>query len=291
MDCHPPGSSVHEISKQGSWSGLPFPSPGDLPPWVDPPNPGIKPGSPALQADSLLTELWGKPSLCLKHVDNDLGNMLPHAEHSQSMFCSQLVDHTPSSFTLPRSLESTLTTNSEFWLKISLKDTGFDLWTHFQRGYMPSALCLFLRKLSQSYGFYNSYIWMWELDHKKGWAPKNLCFQTAVLKNTLESPLDSKEIKPVNPKVNQPWIIIGRADAEGDAPILWPPDSKIHLIRKDPDARKRLKAGGEGGDRGGDGWIASLTQWPWVWANSRGQWRQGSLVCYSKWVHNESDMT
>ena len=79
---------------------------------------------------------------------------------------------------------------------------------------------------------------MWELDHKEGWASKNWCFQTVVLEKTLESPLESKEIKPVNPKGNQSWIFIGRTDAEGEAPILWPTDAKSWLIRKDPDPRK-----------------------------------------------------
>ena len=89
---------------------------------------------------------------------------------------------------------------------------------------------------SQSYGFSNSHEWMWELDHKEGWAPNNWCFWTVVLEKTLESPLNCKEIKPVNPKGNQPWIFIGRIDAE--APILWPPDVKSQLIWKDPDAGK-----------------------------------------------------
>ena len=79
---------------------------------------------------------------------------------------------------------------------------------------------------------------MWELDYKENWAPKNWCFRTVVLEKTLESPLDSKEIKPVNPKGNQSWIFIGRTDAETEAPILWPPDSKSQLIGKDPDAKK-----------------------------------------------------
>ena len=77
---------------------------------------------------------------------------------------------------------------------------------------------------------------MWELDHKESWEPKNWCFWTVVLAKTLESPLDCKEIQPVNPKGDQPWIFIGRTDAE--APILWPPDAKNWLIRKDPDAGK-----------------------------------------------------
>ena len=79
---------------------------------------------------------------------------------------------------------------------------------------------------------------MWELDRKEGWVPKNRCFRTVVLEKTLESPLDSKEIKPVNPKGNQPWIFIGRTDAEAEAPILGPPDVKSQLIAKDPDAEK-----------------------------------------------------
>ena len=116
---------------------------------------------------------------------------------------------------------------------------------------------------SQSYGFSNSHVWMWELDNKEGWAPKNWCFWTVVLEKTLENPLDCKEITPVNPKGNQPWIFIGRTDAE--APIIWPHDAKSWLIGKDPE---RLRARGEGDNRGWDGWMASLTQWTWVWANS-----------------------
>ena len=79
---------------------------------------------------------------------------------------------------------------------------------------------------------------MWELDHKEGWALKNWCFQTVTLEKTLESTLDCKEIKPVNSKGNQPWILIGRTDAEAEAPILWLPYSKSQLIGKDADARK-----------------------------------------------------
>ena len=78
----------------------------------------------------------------------------------------------------------------------------------------------------------------WGLDHKKGRAPENWCFQTVVLEQTLESPMDSKEIQPVNPKGNQPWIFIGRTDAEAEVPILWPPDVKSWHIGKDPDASK-----------------------------------------------------
>ena len=85
--------------------------------------------------------------------------------------------------------------------------------------------------------------------HKEDWAPKNWYFQTVVLEKTLENPLDSKEIKSVSPKGKQPWIFIGRTDAEAEAPILWPLDAKSQLIGKDPDAGKVWGLGGEGGDR------------------------------------------
>ena len=94
---------------------------------------------------------------------------------------------------------------------------------------------------SQSYVFSSSHVQMWELDHTEGWAPKNWCFLIAVLEKTLESPLNFKEIKPVNPKGNQSWIFIGRTDAEAEAPILWPPFTKSQLIWKDPDAGKNWR--------------------------------------------------
>ena len=91
---------------------------------------------------------------------------------------------------------------------------------------------------SQSYVFSSSHVWRWELDHKEGWALKSWCFSTVVLESTLESPLDCKEIKPVNVKGDQSWIFFGMTDAEAEAPVLWPPDAKSQLIRKDPDAGK-----------------------------------------------------
>ena len=91
---------------------------------------------------------------------------------------------------------------------------------------------------SHSYGFSSSHVWMWELDHKEGWAPKNWCVHIVLLEKTLESSLDYKERETVNHKGNQPWIFIGRTDAEADAPILWPPDVKNWQIWKDPDAGK-----------------------------------------------------
>ena len=91
---------------------------------------------------------------------------------------------------------------------------------------------------SQGYGFSSGHVWMWELDHKEVWAPKNWCFWTVVLEKTLESPLDRKEIKPVNPKGNQPWIFTERTDAEAEAPRLWSLNLNSGFIRKHPDAGK-----------------------------------------------------
>ena len=91
---------------------------------------------------------------------------------------------------------------------------------------------------SQGYGFSSSHVWMWELDYKESWAQKNWCFWTVVLEKTLESPLDCKEIQPVNPKRDQSWVFIGRNDVEAETPILRSPDAKSWLIWKDPDAEK-----------------------------------------------------
>ena len=112
---------------------------------------------------------------------------------------------------------------------------------------------------SPRYGVSSSHVHMWELDHKEGWVLKNWFFQTVVLEKTLESPLDRKEIKSVNPKGNQSWIYMHWKD--------W-----CKSWRSNPLATwswEWLKAKGEGSDRGWDGWMASLTQWTWAWANSR----------------------
>ena len=90
----------------------------------------------------------------------------------------------------------------------------------------------------QTCGFSSSHVWKWELDRKEASVPKNWCFWTVVLEKTLESPLDSKEIKQVNPKGNQPWIFIRRTDAGVEVLILWPLDAKSHLVGKDPDSGK-----------------------------------------------------
>ena len=91
---------------------------------------------------------------------------------------------------------------------------------------------------SQSYGFSSSHVQMWELDHKVGWVLKNWYFQIVVLEKTLDSPLDCKEIKPINPIGNQTWIFIGKTDTDAETPILWPPDTKSQLSGKEPDAEK-----------------------------------------------------
>ena len=91
---------------------------------------------------------------------------------------------------------------------------------------------------SQSYGFSSCQVWMWELDYKESWASKNWCFWTVLLEKILESPLNCKELIPINCKGNQSWLFIGRTDAEAETPILWPPDVKNWLLGKDPDAGK-----------------------------------------------------
>ena len=113
---------------------------------------------------------------------------------------------------------------------------------------------------------------MWELDYKESWAWKNWCFWTVVLEKTLESPLDFKEIQPVHPRGNQSWIFIGRTDAEAETLATWC-EEPTHCKR--PRRCERLKAGGEGNDIGRDSWMASLTQWTWVWASSGRWWRTG----------------
>ena len=110
-------------------------------------------------------------------------------------------------------------------------------------------------------------------DHKESWALENWCFWTVGLEKTFESLLDSKEIKPVNPKGNQSWILIGRTDAE--VPILWPSDAKSCLVKKDL-MLESLKARREKDNRGRDGWMVSPTQRTWVWASSRKWWRTGN---------------
>ena len=144
---------------------------------------------------------------------------------------------------------------------------------------------------SQSYGFSNSHVWMWELDYKENWELKNWCFWTVGLEETLESPLDSKEIKPINPKGNQSWIFIGRTDAEAETPILWWPDVKNWLLGKDPDSWKNWRQEEKGMTEdemvGWHHWLKGheFEQVPGVGDG------KGSLACCSPWGPKESDMT
>ena len=143
---------------------------------------------------------------------------------------------------------------------------------------------------SQGYGFSSSRVWMWELDYKEGWAPKNWCFLAVVLEKTLESPLDFKEIQSVHPKGNQSWIFIGRTDAEAETPILWPPDAKSWLIWKGPDARK--DGGQEEKGTTEDemvGWLHRLNGHGSGWTPGVGD-GQGGLACCSLWGRKELDM-
>ena len=134
---------------------------------------------------------------------------------------------------------------------------------------------------SESYGFSSSHVRIWELDHKEGWALKNWCFQILVLEKTLESLLDSKEIKAVNPKENQLWICIGRTDA--DAPTLWQPDVKSQFTGKVPDPGKDWEQEEKGvTENEMFGWHHWLNGYEfeecsnsWIWANSARQWSTG----------------
>ena len=125
----------------------------------------------------------------------------------------------------------------------------------------------------------------------KGWAPKNWCLQTVVLEKTLESPLDSKEIKPVNPKGNQPWTFIGRTDAAAEGSILWLPDVKNWLIGKDPDSGKNWRQEEKGMTEDEMvGWHHWLNGQEFEQALGNGE-GQGTLACCSPWGRKESDVT
>ena len=145
-----------------------------------------------------------------------------------------------------------------------------------------------LTKVHLVNGFSSSHVWMWELDHKKSWAPKNWRFWTGVLEKTLESPLDRKEIKSANPKGNQSWIFIGMTDAEAEAPILWPPDAKNWLIGKDPDVGQdwRQEKGTTEDEK--VRWHHWLNRHEFEQAPGIGD-GQGSLACCSPWGRKGSD--
>ena len=142
---------------------------------------------------------------------------------------------------------------------------------------------------SQGYGLPSGHVWLWELDHKESRAPNNWCLWTVVLEKTPESPLDSKEIKPVNLKGNQPWTFIGRTDAE--APVFWSPDANSQLIGKSLMLGK-IKGGKE--ERASEDEMAGWDHWcsgHELGKTSEYGEGQGSLACCSPWDHKESAMT
>ena len=144
---------------------------------------------------------------------------------------------------------------------------------------------------SQSYGFFSSHGWMWELAHKVGWASKSWCFWSVVLEKTLESPLDCMEIKAFDPKENQSWIFIGRTDTEAEIPILWPPDAKNWLIGNDPDAGKDWRQEEKGMTKNEMvGWHHQLDGHEFEQAPGVGD-GQGGLACCNPWDRKESDTT
>ena len=142
------------------------------------------------------------------------------------------------------------------------------------------------RSICQSCGFSSSLIWMWELDHKESWTPKNQCSWTVVLEKTLESLLDGGEIKPVNPKGHQSWIFI----AEVETPIIWPPDAKNWLTGKDPDAGKDWRQEKGMTEDKMVGWHHWLDGHEFEQALGVGD-GQGSLACCSTWSCKELDTT
>ena len=157
--------------RQGYWSLYSFPSPGDLPkPWIEP-------GSPALQANSLPSKPPGKPTVNL---------------HSKAKAFNNYLLGTICTLEIPFEVPFALWKKSYVQPRQQIKK---------QRHYFANK-----GQCSQSYSFSSGHLWIWELDNKESWAPKNWCFWTVVLEMTLESPLDCKEIKPVHPKGNQSWI-------------------------------------------------------------------------------------
>ena len=135
----------------------------------------------------------------------------------------------------------------------------------------------------QGYGFSNSHVWMWDLDYKESWVPKNWCFWTVVLEKTLKSPLDCKEIQPVHPKGDQFWVLIGGTDAEAETPILWAPDVESWLIWKDPDAGKDWGQEEKGTTENEMvGWHHRHNGHGCGWTPGVGD-GQGGLVCCGSW--------
>ena len=251
MDCSPPGSSVYGDSPgKNTGVGCHALLQGIFP------TQGSNPRSPALQVDSLLSEPPGKPKNTGVGSLSLLQWIFPAQELNRGLLHCR-------------------------WILYQLSYQGSP---DKPRQHIKEQRHHFADKGLCSQNFCSSHVWMWELVHKEGWAPKNWCFWIAVLEKTLESSLDSKEIKPVNPKGNQPWIFIGRTDAELEAPMLCPPHAKSQLIWKDPHARKdwgqEEKWATEDEMVGWHRWFNGheFEQTP---GKSEGQ---GTLMCCSPWV-------
>ena len=156
----------------------------------------------------------------------------------------------------------------------SIVEWFFNSFWNFQLQFNP-----ILTLYSQGYGLPSFLIWLWELDRSQRRVPKSWCLQTVVLEETSESSFDSKEIKLIDLKGNQPWILIGRTDSPSEAPVFG------HLMQRDDSLEnpwywERLRAEGERAS-GWDGWMASPTHWTWTWENFRDDEGQGGLACCS----------
>ena len=145
--------------------------------------------------------------------------------------------------------------------------------------------------LVRGYGFSSGHVWMWELDCEESWVPKKWCFWTAVLENTLESPLDCKEVQPVHSKRDQSWVFIGRTDAKAETPILWPPHAKSWLIGRDSDTGRDWGQEEKGMTEDEmAGWHHRLDGHEFGWTPGVGD-EQGGLACCNSCGHKESDTT
>ena len=176
------------------------------------------------------------------------GMTIVWGENHQGGDVSYLLILLPWHFIISHLLVKTVTDFIFLGFKISVDgDCSHEIkrWLHLERKAMANPDRVLKSRYvtdrgphSQNYGFSSSHVWFWELDHKEGRALQKWCFQAVVLEKTLESPLNCKEIKLVNPKGNQPWIFIGWTDVKAEALILWPPDMKSQLIGKKPVAGK-----------------------------------------------------